>query len=278
MEHPIWVTIVINKIFGAPALALLHALHIHPASTKYPIPGALCMEFLVFILSIIFFLWLKPRISADRPGAMQQVMEGLITNPMGLGAQDLINDNIGPEGIKYLPMLGSIGLWVLFCNLIGVVPTLEVPTAAAEVPLGCAVLVFVYYNYCGVSRHGPLGHAKHFLGPDMPLPRPIKWVLSTVLMLPVEIISNFARLLSLTVRLWANMLASELLYGIFLGLMLAFMVALGKLNPIGYVAILVPLIGPTLFIALHLFEALIQAFVFTILPVIYVAGAIAEQH
>lgn len=276
--HPIWVTVVMNKIFGGPALALLHALHIHPASTQYPISGALSMEFLLFILSIIFFLWLKPRIRADRPGAMQQVMEALITNSMGLGAQDLINDNIGPQGKKYLPMLGSIGIWVLFCNLIGVVPTLEVPTAAAEVPLGCAVLVFVYYNYCGVSRHGPVGHAKHFLGPDMPLPRPVKWVLSTILMLPVEIISNFARLLSLTVRLWANMLASELLYGIFLGLMLAFMVALGKLNPLGYVAILVPLIGPTLFIALHLFEALIQAFVFTILPVIYVAGAIAEQH
>lgn len=278
MEHPIWVAVLVNKLFGGAALALFHALHIQPASTEYPISAAFSMELLVFVLAIILLLWLKPRIRADRPGAMQQVMEALITNPMGLGAMDLINDNIGPEGKKYLPMLGSIGLWVLFCNLIGVIPTLEVPTAAAEVPLGCAVIVFIYYNYCGIASHGPIGHAKHFLGPDMPLPRPVKWVLSTVLMLPVEIISNLARLLSLTVRLWANMLASELLYGIFLGLMLAFMVALSKLNPIGYAAILVPLIGPTLFIALHLFEALIQAFVFTILPVIYVAGAIAEQH
>lgn len=278
MEHPIWVAVIFNKIFGAPALALMRALHIRVANPEYPISGAFSMECLVFILAIIFLLWLKSNISVDRPGAVQQCMEALLTNPMGLGAQDLINDNIGPEGKEYLPMLGSIGLWVLFCNLIGVIPSLEVPTAAPEVPLGCAVIVFVYYNWCGISRHGPLGHAKHFLGPDMPLPRPIKWVLSTVLMLPVEIISNLARLLSLTVRLWANMLASELLYGIFLGLMLAFMLALGKMNTIGYSAVVVPLLGPTLFIILHIFEALIQAFVFTILPVIYVAGAIAEQH
>ena len=269
MGHPLWVTVVMNKLFGGAALALLHALHIQPVSTVYPIPGEVCMEFLVFLLAVIFFLWLRPHIRADHPGATQQVMEMLLTNPMGLGVRDLIEDNIGHEGYPYVPMLGAIGIWVLMCNMIGVFPTLESPTAQVSVPLGCAVVVFIYYNYCGIAAHGPFGHVKHFLGPNLAL---------SVLWFPVEVISNLARLLSLTVRLWANMLASELLYGIFLGLTLLLTLFLGKLNAAGYATAFLPVVGPMALIALHIFEAVLQAFVFTILPVIYVAGAVTEQH
>ncbi len=97
-------------------------------------------------------------------------------------------------------------------------------------------------------------------------------------MLPVEVISNSARLLSLTVRLWVNMFVSELLYGIFLGLMLELFLFLGKLNSIGYATFFLPLIIPCLFIVLHIFVAILQAFVFTILPVIYVADVVKEHH
>jgi F-type H+-transporting ATPase subunit a len=269
MGHPLWVTVVMNKLFGGAALALLHALRVEPVSTVYPIPSEVCMEFFVFILAIIFFLWLKPRIRADRPGAMQQVMEMLLTNPMGLGVRDLIDDNIGPEGYKYIPMIGAVGIWVLLCNMIGVVPTLESPTRWVSVPLGCAVIVFIYYNYCGIAAHGPLEHAKHFLGPNLGI---------AILWFPVEVISNLARLLSLTVRLWANMLASELLYGIFLGLTLALLLFARQFNAAGYVLGFLPIIAPLCLIALHLFEAILQAFVFVILPVVYVAGVVTEQH
>ncbi len=269
MEHPLWITVIVNKLFGKAALALLAALHIHPASLEYPIPSYISMEFLVFAFSIVFFLRLKARISAERPGATQQCMEMLLTNPMGLGVRDLIEDNIGHEGYKYVPMLGAIGIWVLLCNMLGVFPTLGSPTAAVSVPLGCAVVVFIYYNWCGVAAHGPFGHVKHFLGPNLAL---------AILWFPVEVISNLARLLSLTVRLWANMLASELLYGIFLGLTLLLTLFVGKLNPAGYATAFLPVVGPLCLIALHLFEAILQAFVFTILPVIYVAGAVTEQH
>lgn len=267
-EEPIWVTVVMNRILGKPASALLAALHIQPANPAYPIPDSVSMEILVFILAAMFFLWLKGRISADRPGAAQQVMENLLTNKMGVGILDLINDNIHHEGQKYLPMIGTIGIFILFCNLINVIPTLEAPTATATVPLGCAAIVFVYYNAVGIFKKGALGHAKHFLGPVLPM---------APLMLPIELFSHFFRLLSLTVRLWVNMLVSELLYVVFLGLMLEVYLYLGKLNGVGYISAVLPFAIPLLFILLHIFVAILQAFVFTILPVIYVSEAVAEH-
>jgi F-type H+-transporting ATPase subunit a len=269
MEEPIWVTVIVNRLLGRPTALLLSALHITPASQEYSIPNHISMEIFVVVLSMIFFLWLKARIRADRPGATQQCMEMLLTNPLGVGVRDLINDNISHGGGKYLPMLGSLGIFILFCNLISVIPTLESPTANSSVPLGLAAIVFLYYNWNGVVAKGPLGYAKHFLGPSIFL---------APLWLPVEIISNLARLLSLTVRLWVNMMVSEMLYVIFLGLTLGLALFVGKLNPAGYVFFVLPLLGPVIFIVLHIFVAFLQAFVFTILPVIYVSGAAGEQH
>lgn len=268
MEHPLWITVILNKLFGGAALALLAALHLQPASREYPIPNHVSMEVLVFALSVVFFLWLKRRLSADRPGATQQVMEMLLTNPMGVGIRDLVQQNIH-DGDRYVPMIGTIGIFILFCNLINLVPTLGSPTANVSVPLGCATIVFVYYNYCGIVKNGLFGYAKHFLGP-VPAIGPI--------MLPIEIFSHSFRMLSLTVRLWVNMMVSEILYVIFLGLMLDIYVFLGKLNAVGYVSAILPLGVPLAFIALHVFVGILQAFVFTILPVVYVAGAVAEQH
>jgi F-type H+-transporting ATPase subunit a len=96
--------------------------------------------------------------------------------------------------------------------------------------------------------------------------------------MPIEIISHAARLLSLTVRLWVNMMVSELLYGIFLGLLLGLFLFFGKLNVMGYVSVVLPFTFPVVFIALHIFVGILQAFVFTILPVIYVAGAVKGEH
>lgn len=270
MEHPIWVTVIVNRLLGKPALALLAALHIQPSSQEYPIPNHVSMEILVLVLSVIFFLWLRSRISAGRPGATQQCMEMLLTNSMDVGVNDLLKESVGHGWEKYAAMLGSIGIWVLFCNLISLFPTLESPTGiSVSVPLGCAIVVFVYYNWTGMVRHNPLGHAKHFLGP-IPVMAP--------LMLPIEIVSHLARLLSLTVRLWVNMLVSEMLYGMFLGLILALYLYLAKINVALQAFFVLPLFLPIIFMLLHIFVAVLQAFVFTILPVIYVSGAVAEEH
>ncbi len=259
-EQILGITKLVNWLLGKPALALLAALHIHPENPQYPIPTHIAMEFLVFLLSIVFFLWLKARLSVDNPGGTQQCMEVLLHNNMSLGVSDLLESNIGHGSEKYLPMVASVGLYVLFCNLIGVVPGLASPTADKTVTLGCAVVVFLYYNWCGIRRYGPWRYAFTFLK------------------MPVEIISHAARLLSLTVRLWVNMMVSEMLYVIFLGLTVALLSFASHASPIGYVTMLFPLVVPAIFIGLHIFVAFVQAFVFTILPVIYLSGAVSEGH
>jgi len=269
MEHVAWTMALVNRLLGKPALALLNALHIQPSNPEYPIPNHIAMELIVFAIAAIFFLWLKSRMSVDQPGTAQQCMETMLTNSWDLGVRDLLKDSVGHGYEDFVPMVGSIGIFVLFSNLISIIPTIESPTAQVTVPFGLAVLVFVYYNWCGLRKHGPFGYGKHFLGPSM-------WL--APLMLPIELISHSARLLSLTVRLWVNMFVSELLYGIFLGLLLEFFLFLGKLNVVGYIAAPLPLFIPAIFIGLHLFVGFLQAFVFTILPVIYISGAVAQEH
>lgn len=128
-EAPIWLSVIVNRLLGKPAGMLLAALHIQPADPNYPIPNHISMELFVFLLAAIFFLWLKKNMSADRPGTAQLCMEMLLTNPMGVGVEDLIHENIHHDGDRYLPMIGSVGMFVLFCNLISVFPTLTSPTA-----------------------------------------------------------------------------------------------------------------------------------------------------
>ena len=162
-------------------------------------------------------------------------------------------------------MSGSIGMFGLMSNLISLVPGFSSPTAENSVPLGCAIVVFLYYNWSGILHHGPLGYGKQFLGPVLVM-SPIMFV--------VEIFSHLARLLSLTVRLWVNMLVSELLYVTFLGLTLSLFLFVGKLNSVGYILAPFPLLAPCVFILLHIFVGFIQAFVFTMLSIIYIGGAV----
>lgn len=269
-EHILGVTKLVNVLLGKPALALLTALHIHVENQQYPIPNHIAMEVVVFLIAIVFFTWLKGRLSVDNPGGAQQCMEALLTNSMGVGVSDLLEDIAGTGATKYMPMVGSIGLFVLMCNLISLVPGFDSPTATNSVPLGCAIVVFLYYNWEGLVHHGPLGYGKHFLGPVLPM---------AVIMLPVEIFSHLARLLSLTVRLWVNMFVSELLYATFLGLTLSLFFFVEKLNgALGYLLAPLPLLGPVPFILLHIFVGFVQAFVFTLLPIIYLSGAVSEEH
>ena len=268
-HHKLWITELLNRLFGKPVAALLNALGIHPHDPLNPIPNQVAMELVVFLVAVVFVLWLKRRLSVDRPGAAQQCMEFVLNNPMGVGIKDLLNDNVGHGSEKYLPMIGSIGLFVLLSNLISLVPGFESPTAVSSVPLGCAIVVFLYYNYCGIRHHGSLNYAKHFLGPVPAM---------AIIMLPIELVSHFARLLSLTVRLWVNVLVSELLYVLFLGLTLSLFIHVQKASVFGTLLFWVPIVVPGIFIALHIFVGILQAFVFTLLPSIYLGGAVGEEH
>ena len=119
-----------NVLLGKPVLALLALLHIQPENPQYPIPNFLAMEFLVLLLAALFFLWLKGRIRAERPGATQQVMEMVLVNPMGVGIKDLLDDIVGHDSDRHIPLLGSIALFIFISNMLAVVPGLMSPTAA----------------------------------------------------------------------------------------------------------------------------------------------------
>src|SRR5271170_3013737 len=221
-EHLNWFTVLLNKWLGGVALAVLSAFHVTPKDSTYPIPNFVAASLLVVLISMLFFLWLRPRISVDRPGGTQQVMEMLLTNPMGVGVRDLLDENIAHGARDYLPLVGSISIFILFANAISVFPAFLAPTEHPSVPLACAILTFAYYNLAGLKRHGAWGYTKHFAGP-------VWWL--AWLIFPVEIISHTARLLSLTVRLWANIFASELIYVIFLGLFMTPALSIGHTHP-----------------------------------------------
>lgn len=271
MEHHVsWLTHVVNRFLGEYALSLLAMLHIHPSDPATPIPENVVMSLVVLVLGCIGVLWLKPRLSAEKPGAAQQVVELLFTNPLGFGIRDLLDENVGHRGRQFVPMVGTVSIFILLSNLLSVVPAFTSPTGEKSVALGCAIITFLYFNWQGLKHHGPMGYAKHFAGP-------VWWL--APLMFPVELISTSARVLSLTVRLWANMFSSELLYIIFLGLLIQPVAWANAKSPVlGLLLGIFPAIIPVAFIGLHIFVAIIQAYVFTILPSIYLGLAVAEEH
>lgn len=271
-EQILGVTKVINALLGKPALALLALLHVTPDDPKYPITNSFSMELLVVLLAVLFFLWLKPRISVDRPGATQQTMEFVITNPMGIGIKDLVDDIVGHGAERHIPIVATIGIFILFSNMISLIPGFASPTATITVTLGCASIVFLYYNATGIGKHGGLHYAKTLLGP-MPKLFPIN-----LIMFIVETVSHFARLLSLSVRLWANMMVSELLYVSFLALSLGVFIFVSEKNAFGYATGVVPIAIPLILALLHVFVAFLQAFIFSILAIVYLGLASAEEH
>jgi F-type H+-transporting ATPase subunit a len=269
-EHASWITQLVNHYFGGAALALLSALHIRPNNPELPIPEHVVMGLLVLVVGTLLALFVRSRLSVEKPGASQQVAEFLLTNPLGFGINDVLEENAGHHWERYVPVVGSVALFILIANLFGVFPFLTAPTATVSVPLACAVITFIYFNWQGIRHHGMGGYLKHFAGP-------VAWL--SPLMFPVEILSTSARLLSLTVRLWANIFASDMIYGLFLGLFAGPAVWGWSKSPVlGVILGVLPALIPIAFIALHVFVSIVQTYVFTILPAVYIGLATADEH
>lgn len=276
MEHQVsGLTQFVNHYLGSFALALLNLLHIKPTHPETPIPESTVMALLVLVVCVILALVLRARLSVERPGAMQQVAELLLTNPLGFGIRDLLHENVGHDADKYVPFVGSISVFILFSNLMGLFPRLAAPTGVVAVPLGCAILTFLYFNFQGARHHGVFKYLGTFAGSPHKLG---DWVLA-ILLFPVEIISTCARVLSLTVRLWANMFASDLIYGIFLSLLTGGVVFGFTKSPVlGAILALFPATIPVAFLGLHIFVSVVQAYVFTVLPAVYLGLATSDEH
>jgi F-type H+-transporting ATPase subunit a len=216
-------------------------------------------------------LLVRSRLSVENPGATQQIAELLLTNRESFGINDILSENAGHHWRQYVPLVGSISLFILLANLFGVFPGFTSPTAQVTVPLACAVIVFCYFNWQGIRHHGPVGYVKTFTGG-------LDWWL-VPLIFPVEILSTCARLLSLTARLWANIFASDLIYGLFVGLFVAPALAVSTKHPAFGIALgILPAFVPIAFILLHIFVSVVQAYVFTILPAVYIGLATADEH
>jgi F-type H+-transporting ATPase subunit a len=243
MPEQLWFTKILNHLFAGPVTWLLHHLSITPKYPTAPIPNSLAMELLVFLFLLILFLLVRSRLSVENPGGTQhvfEIVEGLIRNQS--------DEIIGHHSEGYTPFLATLAFFILLCNLIGVIPGFESPTAVPIVPLGCALCAFVYYQYQGF-KHAGVSYLRHFAGP-MPALAP--------LMIPIELISHLARVLSLTIRLYANMFAGDMVTFVFFSLV-----------PIGV---------PILFLGLHAAVSLLQTYIFVLLTTVYLQGAVADEH
>jgi F-type H+-transporting ATPase subunit a len=274
-ENVTGLTLLVNHYLGPFALALLSWLHVTPDHLETPIPEHVVMAVVVLILGTLLALFLRSRLSVEKPGATQQVAELLLTNPLGFGIKDLLEENVHHGALKLIPFVGTISVFVLLSNLLSVFPLFAAPTAHKSVPLGCAILTFLYFNWQGIKHHG----AGHYLLTFAGSPKKLgDWALA-ILLFPVEIVSTSARILSLTVRLWANIVASDLLYTIFLSLFSMATVAAWSKSPIfGMVIGVLPATIPIAFIGLHIFVGIIQSYIFTVLPSVYLGMATADEH
>jgi F-type H+-transporting ATPase subunit a len=243
MPEQLWLTELLNRYLAGPVTSFLRAIHIEPRYPDAPIKNAFSMELLVFLFLIFVFLIARSRLSVEKPGGLQHLFE--LSHGFVQGQSDEI---IGHHSEGYTPFLLTLGFFILFCNLIGLIPGFESPTAVPVVPLGCAICAFVYYQAQGFKHAGP-AYLKHFLGPF--------WWLAW-LMLPIELISHFARMLSLTIRLYANMFAGDMVTLVFFSL--------------------IPLGVPIVFLGLHIGVSLLQTYIFVLLTTVYLAGAVAEEH
>ncbi len=233
----------VNLVLGSPAAWLMNLVGHPPINPARPIDGVFTMEIIAFLILLIFFIIVRTTLQVEKPGVAQQLAEM---------AEEFVTNQtepiIGHKYLVYLPFLTALVLFVLINNLLGLLPDVNTPTSTPVVPLGLALVTFLYYHLQGL-RWNKGSYIKQFLGP-------LWWI--APLMLPIELISHLARILSLTIRLFANMFASDLLILIFFSLF--------------------PLILPLPFIGLHLAVSLIQAYVFMLLASIYIGQAVAHEH
>lgn len=233
----------LNLLLGRPAAWLMDLVGHPPLNPAKPISGVFTMEIVAFLILLLFFIIVRSTLQVEKPGVAQQLAEM---------AEEFVTSQtepiIGEKYSIYLAFLTALILFVVVNNLLGLIPDVETPTSSPIVPLGLALITFLYYHLQGL-RWNKGGYVKQFLGP-------LWWI--APLMLPIELISHLARILSLTIRLFANMFASDLLILIFFSLF--------------------PLILPLPFIGLHLAVSLIQAYVFMLLASIYIGQAVAHEH
>lgn len=229
MEHPYLFIVKFFELIGFG-----HFAHAYPH---------VIYSWFVMIL-LILFAFLAVRKIEMIPSKAQNIFEIIVS-----GMEEFMVDITGEEGRRFFPIIATVFLYIATCNLLGLIPGFYPPTASINTTLSCALTVVIFTHVIGVRFHG-VKYIKHFLGPI--------WWLSPLILI-IELIGHFARILSLTIRLFGNITGHELVLGILFALAGA-------------------AFAPLPIMALGVFVALLQAFVFFLLSIIYFAGAMEEAH
>ncbi|MGE3191714.1 MAG: F0F1 ATP synthase subunit A [Vicinamibacterales bacterium] len=229
LEHPSPLVDLINALLGPMGLH---------------VPDYIVFCALIVLIVAGIGLAIRSQLSVENPGKLQIILEDIV----GFFVDQLENTIGHGKGVTYLPICGGIFVFILLGNLMGQVPGLGAPTSNINVPLGCALTVWVYYHLQGVKAQGIVSYLKHFAAP------PGIPVFLAPIMLPIEIISHLSRVLSLTLRLFGNIFGEHLVVLI--------------------IASIIPFIAPLPIQFLGLIVGPLQAFIFMVLTAIYLGGAV----
>ncbi len=246
-EHPLLIVDLVNAALGPLVRAILEPFGFHFDPAHPVIPNYLVMVMLIVAGVTALSLFVRSRLSVENPGKLQILLEDGLTALLGMMEQW-----IGPKGPRYFPLVGTLFVFILLSNYLGLVPGFMAPTSSLNVTLGCALTIWVYYHYQGFKEQGVVNYLKHFA---MPPGSPV-WM--APLMLIIETISHLARVMSLSLRLFGNIFGEELVILIFFSLM--------------------PFVLPLPMMFLALITGGLQAFIFALLSIIYLQGAVAVEH
>jgi F-type H+-transporting ATPase subunit a len=236
------------KIFGPHWPGEGKTFDEYRAAGNLPIPTHVVMFLFVVLVSVVVLWFLRRKLSVENPTNRQQTFEVGVETVRGL-----LSDLVGPGGMRHFPVVATFGLLILLSNLTGMLPDMVAPTANFNVTLALAISSFLYYNYVGIRENGLLGHLKHFGGP-------VPSIAIMIILFPIEIISNLARILSLSMRLFGNIYGEEQVSGVISSMM--------------------QWILPILLMPLGLLTSVLQAFIFIVLSMVYLGEVShhSEEH
>ena len=249
IEHTLWITEKTNEILGPIAVNVFEFLNKIGLKFSYnkemPLPDHLIVSWIIMIIVLVIALITRRKLDKDKPPVLQHIWEAFSEVVIFF-----IDNVIGKEkGRKFFPLLATLSIFILFANLAGLFPFLISPTSNLNTTVACAILAFLYYNYQGIRTIGLKNYVKHFTGP---------YLFLAPLMVPIELLSHLSRILSLSVRLFGNIFGEDVV-----------IIILFFLSPI---FVPVPMMG------FAIFTSLIQTFIFVMLTMMYLSGAVSEEH
>lgn len=240
--------LAIERIILPPIYGLFGAHWTEPAAGSLVIPTHVVMAVVCFIIAVALVLWLRGKLSVDRPSNGQQLLEMVVEMIRGL-----LDQVIGPYGRRYLPMIGSMAVFILIGNLMGLIPGLDAPTKYINVTGALGITSFLYYMSTGFRQQG-LGYLRHFTGGLTGA-----WLPMGLMIFFIELMSNFVRPVTLSVRLFVNIFADHEIATTFLRL--------------------APWFIPIFTIVLGVFVSLVQTFIFVMLSMVYLSETVPhEEH